>query len=267
MAWYNLPQINNFGTYPDPVGNYPKPDINIIAPEGTPFTAPASGTVTSIDTMSFFGPSITVQFDNPPNSTAQYYAFNYLASIANSLHVGQHVNTGDILGYGGDYQNNSGGSVAFAFSAGPAYGKGPGWTENVIGTWINPALDPTNFLASLTTGSTGMNVWQSGCTCPKGYHYEKSYLGRKDMCVADSGNSSIVQSFPCGQNPAPSDQIAQIFGRASEWINDPIRVIKLIFAVLLIGGAIFLLASPQGQLMQTVTRFSKQAGLSRIGGK
>lgn len=172
--WLQYPVINNFGVYPDPEGAYPKPDINIMAPAGTAFDAPASGTVTGLDRTSSYGQVITIQFDSPPNSTALYYAFNHLSSIAGGLSIGSHVNSGDILGYGGGGQSTSGADPGFAFSASPVYGQGLGWAQNVVGTWINPLLDPTSFLSQIQTSGVSTSQSSSGLSNPINLY---SFLG------------------------------------------------------------------------------------------
>lgn len=247
MAWYNYPLIGGFGTYPDPAGNYPKPDINIIVPAGTPFTAPASGTVTNIDTSSSYGTSITVQFDNPPNTTALYYAFNYMSSIASGVGVGQHVNAGDILAYGGGGINNSGiNTTAFAFSAGPAYGQGTGWTNNVIGSWINPSLDPSSYITSLQKGIT-LQTTSTKCTCDAGYTVIIGGVGQQ-VCRN--------QSFPYDTRPCkergitdPITSIANFLNNLQAlgpWLADPMRILKLVAGLMLVALSIYLLVTQQG---------------------
>lgn len=149
MAWWNFPFIDNFGFFPDPEGSFPKPDVNVLAPAGTAFTAPLSGTVSGIDYNSSFGDVVTVNLDNPINGAATHYAFLHLSSIA-PLKVGQHVKVGDILGTGGGGQSKSGADPGFAFTSSSMYGFGSGWANNVKGSWINPQLDSTNFLHQLS---------------------------------------------------------------------------------------------------------------------
>lgn len=163
INWWQYPEINNFGSYPDPEGAFPKPDVNIIAPAGTKFTAPLSGVVSGIDTTSPFGDVVTVNLDSPINDSATHYAFLHLSSIAPGLQVGEHINAGDLLGIGGGNQSTSGADPGFALTSSDQYGFGAGWYNNVQGSWINPKLDPTTLLNSLSvapppsTGSSGCN--------------------------------------------------------------------------------------------------------------
>src|SRR5258708_1935880 len=92
-AWYQYQYDSNFGFYPDPVGPYAKPDANFYnIPNGTPITALASGTVTSVRRQPW-GPlaySVTIKMDNAWNSVARYTAYNYVSSP--TVSVGQHIN-------------------------------------------------------------------------------------------------------------------------------------------------------------------------------
>jgi hypothetical protein len=41
------------------------------------------------------------------------------------------------------------------------------------------------------------------------------------------------------------------------------RMIKLLFGILLIGGAIFMMASPQGRVTQGIIRGARKVGIRR----
>lgn len=159
--WLHYNIIDNFGVYPDPEGKFPKPDINILAPSGTQFTAPLPGTVSGIDYNSSFGDVVTINLDNPINGAATHYAFLHLSTIA-PLKVGQHVNVGDILGTGGGGQSKSGAAPGFALTASDKYGFGAGWANNVKGSWINPQLDPTNLFNQLSGQHVVSGIGGSG---------------------------------------------------------------------------------------------------------
>lgn len=147
--WYTYFYDKDFGTYPDPVGPYAKPDANVRVPTGTPITAIASGTVTGVRRQPW-GPlaySITVRMDAPWNNVARYTAYNYVSSP--QVHIGQHVNFGTPLAIAG---NPYGIWTAFALSDSPVYGTG---TKNspFAGRYINPALNPVPFLQAVNSGS------------------------------------------------------------------------------------------------------------------
>lgn len=153
QAWYIYPRIDNFGHYPDPVGLYAKPDSNIDCPAGTPITALASGTVTSVR-LQPWGPlawSITVRLDQALNEVATHMAYNYVESP--QVSAGQHVAFGDTLASAG---NPYGIGTSFALCDSDVYGTS---TQNspFRGTYINPALNPVPFLDSLKSGSGGQS--------------------------------------------------------------------------------------------------------------
>lgn len=147
--WYTYFYDKDFGKYPDPVGPYPKPDANVRVPSGTPITAIASGTVTSVRRQPW-GPlawSITVKMDQPFNDVAKYTAYNYVSSP--KVSVGQHVDFGTPVAIAG---NPYGIWTAFAFSDTPVYGTGSA-NEPFHGTYVNPKLNPVPFLQAVNSGS------------------------------------------------------------------------------------------------------------------
>ncbi len=160
QPWYDYSQVNNYGQYPDPYGNFPKPDVNVNAPWGTPITALASGTVTGVNSPSGaapdFGPVVTVALNNPPNSLATHVAYLHLGSIANGIQVGQQINAGDIIGYAGpNAQGNAGTGVALY--SGDYYGFGAAWAN--VG---NPLLNPTQLIQNAQGAQMGTTPGTTG---------------------------------------------------------------------------------------------------------
>ncbi len=163
--WYDYPRIDNYGS-PDPYGGFPKPDSNFLLPPGTPITALSPGTVTAVDNPAWGG-AVTMQMDSPYNSIATHEAYIHLQN--SSVHVGQHLDAGDVLGVGGG--NVTSGSqkagVGFAFYHGNDYGFGPDWNQ-YIGS---PAQNPVNFLNQVKVTGPGGNPppwcsqfpWAPGC--------------------------------------------------------------------------------------------------------
>lgn len=148
--WYSYPHDNAFGEYPDPVGNYAKPDANFYGiPNNTPITALASGIVTSVRRQPWGAAaySITVHMDNAWNSVARYSAYNYVNNPV--VFPGQHIQAGQTLAFSGNIYNIG---TAFAFTDSPIYGTGSA-NEPFSGSYINPALSPVNFLNSINGGS------------------------------------------------------------------------------------------------------------------
>lgn len=155
---YNIDQ--QFGQVMDREGPFLKPDANIYAPANTAFTAILPGTVTGIDTTSSWGETVTVRLDNPINSVATHYSFLHLQSIAPGLYVGEHVNSGSLLGFGGGDQSISGADPGFALTASDNYGYGKGWSDNVTSNWINPLLNPNQIISDLKNGTLEQQSFQ-----------------------------------------------------------------------------------------------------------
>lgn len=149
------------------------------------------------------------------------------------------------------------------------------------------AFDPqcsTNFTYQLSNGGQNWSAWGTftsglykqylngasptlttgtGCQCAQGDTSEK-ILG-KDMCKHTDATTGIVQYYTCGSTPAgggiPGMDLTTALSYIIPWIKDPTRLLKLIFGVLLIGGAIFLVASPQGQIAQTLMKTARRVGV------
>ena len=121
QPWYTFSWLENFGTI-DPQGNYWKPDVNVQAPGGTPITALFPGTVTSVQQTSWGQNVVTVKLDNALNYLATHTAYQHMSSA--NVQVGQHVQTGSLIGY-----NNAAGQVpvGFSFYSGDVYGSGSAW--------------------------------------------------------------------------------------------------------------------------------------------
>jgi hypothetical protein len=158
--WWQYPFSAGYsGT--EPYGGGPKPDINIGVPLNTAIVAPASGTVTYVDTSSPWGNAVTIKMDSPYNPVATHYAILHMTSIDPSIQQGQHVNAGQLLGVGGGNNTPSGtqqAPIGFAFYNGDQYGYGSTWNQYVGSS----ALDPTRFLTSLAGSSTLPNALSSG---------------------------------------------------------------------------------------------------------
>lgn len=142
IAWYNYPDINNYGA-PDPYGGFPKPDINFAVPSGVPITTIASGTVSGIDapdgTVPAWGHVVTIKLDLPYNSVATHIAYLHLSSV--TVTIGQHVNVGDIIGYSGGTNPGNGLQQAYpalALYNGDYYGYGASWSQYLGSQLLNP---------------------------------------------------------------------------------------------------------------------------------
>lgn len=108
------------------------------------------------------------------------------------------------------------------------------------------------------------------CTCPPGYSQTTNSLGTP-ICKNDSFpfNTASCKECPGSSDPLTKisnfldyfSQLLHSLSSFSQWLSDPIRIIKLVFGILLIGGAIFLIASPQSQVARTITSTARRVGI------
>ena len=173
QPWYMYPRIDQYGG-PEPYGNFPKPDSNILVPEGTPVTSPLSGVVSGINapdgSMPGWGAVVTIKLSTPYNPVADHMAFLHLTSIAPGLHVGSPVSVGQQIGIAGSGGATPPGTqpaaLGFAFYHGDYYGYGPTWSQYVGSPQLNPVpfLDSLKGGAPITGGTTTGGVPTSGGT-------------------------------------------------------------------------------------------------------
>ena len=145
QPWYKYPRIDDYASYPDPDGAFPKPDSNILVPDGVPITALASGVVSGINapdgSQPGFGQVVTVKLDTPLNPIADHMAYLHLNQI--SCSQGQRVTFGTPVGVAGPNPQNAG--TGFALYHDAYYGFGRTWAQYVG----SPELNPVPFLNSL----------------------------------------------------------------------------------------------------------------------
>ena len=145
QPWYKYPRIDDYASYPDPDGPFPKPDSNILVPDGVPITALASGVVSGINapdgSQPGFGQVVTVKLDTPLNPIADHMAYLHLNQI--SCSQGQQVTFGTPVGVAGPNPQNAG--TGFALYHDAYYEFGSTWAQYVG----SPELNPVRFLNSL----------------------------------------------------------------------------------------------------------------------
>jgi hypothetical protein len=128
-----------YGSFPDPMGNYAKPDDNVCVPRDVPITSIVSGYVTDVSWGKPWSGSVTVQLDNPPNDFAKYAAYNFLTRA--TVTPGQRINVGTMIGYPGQ-------NVCLAFGLSNATPWGAGY----FGRVADPRLDPRPFINNARAG-------------------------------------------------------------------------------------------------------------------
>lgn len=204
QPWYTYPRIDNFGTQDPQAGTGWKPDSNIQIPGLYPITALLPMTVTSVQVTGFGQTVVTGKLDTPLNSLATHTFYEHMSS--STVGVGQHVNSGDLIGY-----NNPSGQVPLGFGlySGDVYGSGPAY--NILQNDLQPGgaglLNPVNLL----------NQAQKGNLVP-------TMLGSYNQGI---GN--------------PLDAIGNFFSMLGGLFADPVRIIKgAIGLVLVLVGLVLM---------------------------
>ena len=206
--WYTYPHDQPpgvYGSYPDPVGPYPKPDVNVCVPGGLPITALLPGTVTSVTYPSWSPgqPSVTIKLDSPINNLATHTAYNYLGSA--TVQAGMHINAGQTVGYA----KGTGICTAFALTADDVYGDG-----TFMQYAGNPLLNPMGVLNAAINGTLAS--------------LGNPLTGTSNLGVQISNPLDAITSSPLWQ-----------------FISDPMRPLKMLVGIMLIGIALVLMLSPE----------------------
>ena len=167
--WWQFPRIDNLGSYPDPAGNYYKPDSNIQVPAGYPIVAIAPGTVTSVQYTSWGMYVVTVQLDNPINSMATYQFYEHMNDA--TVSEGQHIVQGTLIGHNA----LSGPPLGFGFYSGPVYGQGSAWQtlqNDLAANGNSSLLSPVAYLDNLAgipySGGSTITSGTGGSTITSG---------------------------------------------------------------------------------------------------
>lgn len=129
----------------------------------------------------------------------------------------------------------------------------------------NPSSSSNQFSTTVPagTGPGGCPGKGQPCTCPPGYSVTTNNLGTP-IC---KNNSFPYNTASCKECPGSSDPLTKIsnfldsISQFGQWLGDPVRIIKLVFGILLIGGAILLIASPQSQIAQGIKGTARRVGI------
>lgn len=158
--WWYFPRVDNMGA-PDPYGGFPKPDSNIQIPAGYPVIALLPGTVTSVVHGESWGASVTLVLDRPLNDLATHTSYIHLRSDI-QVHVGQHVDAGQLIAYNGYSQAEGAQKVplGFALYHGQAYGH-DGWQYETYAN-VTGKLNPVPLLEAAKNGQVYTGGGSSG---------------------------------------------------------------------------------------------------------
>lgn len=233
QPWWDFNRIDNFGSI-DPEGNYYKPDSNIQIPGLYPVVNLLPGTVTNIRQTTWGQTVVTVKLDSPLNSLATHEFYEHMSSAAVS--VGQHLNTGDLVGH-----NNPSGAVPLGFGlySGDVYGSGSAWSilQNDLKPGGAGKLNPVSLLNNARNGKIG------GIT-------QFSQLLSNGQNSNSSGASNPIIDFSWLTNSP-----------AWQWLNNPARLAKMAAGVILLGISLFLLGTSQPE--QIISRAAGLVGIKK----
>ncbi len=258
--WYDYTSLHNFrNTYS--WATYPVNGVDIPMPQDTPITALFSGTV-SKEYVDQSGGVEIIKVDDPNQLKGiPYYYYAHLDQF--SVNQGTHVSPGQQIGLSGG--QNSGGTYNASpnTSSGPHIMLGESKTNSIPYTLdtITSDLNPDWLLQYAQQN----HITTSPCNCSEGLKPILTGTGWECQGFVD-GKVKITKcdGSSTGGTTDPVTALNNFFASISTfttWINDPVRIIKLLFGILLIGGAIFLIASPQGQIAQGIMKGARKVGV------
>jgi hypothetical protein len=275
--WYNWPFANDYGGA-EPFGNYPKPDLNIQCPQGTPVTVVANGTVSGVNSpggaIPAWGAAVTIRLDTPINAIATHMAYIHMQPVSAGIKVGMRVAVGDVIGKAGTAlaQGSEKVPLGFAFSNGDYYGFGAGWSYNG-----DPRLNPYSFLSGVAkngvSGSGGSGLLSSVTSAAS-----KISLGPNasvtQLLVSLDAAGTLSNPFDTSQNSVQQDSIAGAsFTDPMSWLQavgtnttNDLGAIALRLVLLIIGAVLFYKILSQFVDVGKITSAGKSLGLLVAGG-
>lgn len=265
--WYAYPAAGDFGqTFS--WATYPVQGEDVATPFSTPITAIFPGKVVNTY-YDAGGGQVVIQSSNPQDTKGvPYYWFAHLDQI--QVNIGQNVSKGTQIGLSGGQNQGGTHPAAPNYSSGPHVEFGLAKTSQIPYTpaTITPDLNPDWILAY----AKGQNIPNTGvsplaanvataCQCPPGF--TTIPIGGTTYCA----NFAAGIIYPC----TSAGDIQNIFSSISQffdsikgiepWLNDPLRIAKLISGVLMLGLAIVLLVAPQAQIARAVTSGARKVGI------
>jgi hypothetical protein len=135
------------------------------------------------------------------------------------------------------------------------------YTNGTYKNYLNSPLTSTGTMENTIGKCPGPN---DKCTCPDGYSVIKNAIGNP-IC---RNNSFPYDSRSCAECPTsstdPITAIGNFFSsiqQTTQWLSDPIRIIKLVFGILLIAGSLILIALPQTPVARGIRSTAKKVGI------
>jgi hypothetical protein len=268
-AWYTYPIVGDFGQQLQGF-TYPVQGEDIETPFHTPITTPFAGTITAAY-YDAGGGQVILKADDPSQvrNKIPYFWVAHLDNIFAGLN--QHLAAGGTLGISGG--QNTGGSHPAApnYSSGPHTEFGLAKSNSIPYTLvqITPDLNPDWIPAyaqqhAISAGTVSpptspatmgtMPTAKQPCQCPPGYTaISIPALGGNWACQNDKDRTLIS----CTNEPQVTDPfmaISNFIAQISPWLGDPVRIIKVLSGLMLIGLALLLLINPTAGLAGKVAK-------------
>jgi hypothetical protein len=183
--------------------------VDVGVANGTPVLAIADGTIIASGYWNDLGHGVVTTRVNVPGSGPQDLYYQHI-QIDPSIKTGQQVTRGQQIGVIGPYNE-----IEMGFNA----QWGGVWGTGHPGPWVK---DPRPWLNAILSGS-GAAPAAGGATTPG--------------TVAATGTGNPLDALKA------IGTFFQKIGAITAWINNPVRIVKLVNGVFFLGIAIFLLVS------------------------
>jgi hypothetical protein len=275
VAWYTYPIVGDFGQQLQGF-TYPVQGEDIETPFNTPITTPFAGTITAAYYDQGGGQVIEKVDDPSQTRNIPYFWVAHLDQIFAG--IGQKVGMGTTLGLSGGQNTGGQHPAAPNYSSGAHTEYGLAQQSSIPYTLaqITPNLNPDWIPAyaqqhALIAGSSNapslpptlgspptQNTTGGPCTPPD----TLAIIDGVQYCKHDNGNGTFsYKSTQQGGSPDPFATIASFLSSISPWLSDPVRILKAIAGMMLIGLAIILIAAPQGTVASAVVKGARKAGI------
>lgn len=161
--WTTYPIVSTYGGI-DSEGNYYQPDVNVAAPSGFTITNLLPGIVTDKRDTTWGQQVITVKLDQPVNSLGTHEFYEHLKG--SPVSVGQHLGSGDIVGYNNPTPPYNA-TVGYGLYSGDVYGSGSEWStlQSDLAPGGKGLLKGDSIIKNFAKGGTASSVQGSVQSC------------------------------------------------------------------------------------------------------
>jgi murein DD-endopeptidase MepM/ murein hydrolase activator NlpD len=231
-AWYTTQDWNNYREIYSGI-TYPVNGDDIPVPFHTPITAIFGGVISN-EYVDASGATAIIKADNPSDlKGVPYYYYAHLDTF--NVSTGQHVNPGDVIGLSGGQLSGGQHPASKQFSTGPHIMIGESKTGTIPYTLqdLTPDLNPEWML---------------------------QYAKQQNIPTNTNTFGSNILLNSSGQTPDALGNFLTSIQDLIKWISNPIRIIKLIFGIVLIGEALMLMGNPDLKIADQLAKVAAGKG-------